>query len=501
MRNGDSLIDARRPFGITTSRLAVLVVLFAFGAILESVRLSALANPAIWGHLKVGGWILDNREWPHTGIFSRSANLRWRDFSWGYDVLAAAVYRMLGLRAVPGLLMAFRVVLAVTAFLVAGGRRGNFWIAVVLSALAQIPLFSIGPVAENASVILFGLELLLLLESRRSGNFGPLCPLPVLFFVWANLDIGFVYGMGLFALFVVVLVVEQMGRTSNWGWLGRHAEQIPLARAALVGAGCALASMVNPYGHQGYATFWSIQTAAVNRELPDFAAMKFHQPQDYLVLLLAMAAFLSLGLRRSRDLFLLSLLIVSGALSFHTQRENWLIICSAVAVIGAMGLRRQGEAKEERDARWGRPVLAVAGLTLIVVLLAFVLRVPCDRNSLLSKAAAVFPVRACDAIRMQKLAPPLFNSYAWGAFLTWYLPEYPVAIDGRRGLYPEEEETNYFKVMNAEMPYQSFAPMSQARTLLLDRDGPMGEALRSLAGFHVAYEDGISIVLLQDQKE
>jgi len=43
--------------------------------------------------------------------------------------------------------------------------------------------------------------------------------------------------------------------------------------------------------------------------------------------------------------------------------------------------------------------------------------------------------------------------------------------------------------------------MSQARTLLLDRDGPMGEALRSLAGFHVAYEDGISIVLLQDQKE
>ena len=83
----------------------------------------------------------------------------------------------------------------------------------------------------------------------------------------------------------------------------------------------------------------------------------------------------------------------------------------------------------------------------------------------------------------------------------WYLPEYPLAIDGRRGLYPEEEEVDYFKVMNVEIPYQSFSLMKQASTLLLDKIGPMGEALRGLPAFRVAYEDEISIVLWQDRKD
>ena len=119
----------------------------------------------------------------------------------------------------------------------------------------------------------------------------------------------------------------------------------------------------------------------------------------------------------------------------------------------------------------------------------------------MARIAEIFPVRACDQIRDHQLPGPLFNSYAWGSFLTWYLPEYPVAIDGRRGLYPDQEEIDYFKVMIAEIPYQSFPPMQRARTLLLDKQGIMGEALRGLPGFHVAYEDSISIVLLQDKKE
>jgi hypothetical protein len=110
-------------------------------------------------------------------------------------------------------------------------------------------------------------------------------------------------------------------------------------------------------------------------------------------------------------------------------------------------------------------------------------------------------VRAADYIRQHQLPQPLFNSYAWGSFLMWYLPDYPVAIDQRRGLYPEQEELDYFKVMNAEIPYQSYPPMRQARTLLLDKVTPMGDALRDVPGFRVAYEDSISIVLIQEKRE
>ena len=95
----------------------------------------------------------------------------------------------------------------------------------------------------------------------------------------------------------------------------------------------------------------------------------------------------------------------------------------------------------------------------------------------------------------------MFNNYSWGGFLIWYLPEYPVAIDARRGLYTDDEEVGYFKVMRVLAPYQSLAAMNGARTLLLEKPSVVGEALRKMPGFTVVHEDNISMVLLQEKRE
>ena len=501
MRHGDSASAAHRPSGEGVSRTISIVLLFSLGAIFESTRLLSLRDAEIWGHLQVGDWILKNKCWPQFGLFSQATNLPWRDFNWGYDALAAVAYQLLGLRALPALLMGFRVALAGITFLLAGGRRGNVWSAVALSAVAQYALFGIGPDAAFASAVLFGTELLLLLESRRSGNYRLLFALPLLFLLWANLDLGFVYGMGLYALFFAALAVEKTAHITNWNWVERPATEIQLRTAALAGCACLVASAVTPYAYHGYAAFFAYESSAVNRYLPGYTAMSFHQPQDYVLLLLVMAAFFWLGVRRSRDVFLLGVLIGCVALAFHAQRENWLATLAAVAVIGESILQRGKNMVVEGGLHWSMRTLATAGITITLILLAFALRVPRERGVLMEKIAESFPVRACDFIRHQQLAAPLFNSYEWGGFLTWYLPEYPVAIDGQRGLFPEEEELDYFKVMNAEVPYQSYPPMNLARTLLLNKQNVMGEALRGLPGFQVMYEDHISIVLLQKENQ
>lgn len=76
----------------------------------------------------------------------------------------------------------------------------------------------------------------------------------------------------------------------------------------------------------------------------------------------------------------------------------------------------------------------------------------------------------------------------------WYLPEYPVAIDGRRDLYPQEEQLSYFRVMHIEIPYKEFPTMNHARTLLLDKAEVLTDAFREVSGFGVAYEDNVSVV-------
>jgi hypothetical protein len=481
-------------------RAVALVLLLSVAAVLESVNLASLRDPEIWRHLRMGSWILENRNWPHSGLFSQAARSPWRDLSWGYDVLVVAAYRLVGLRAVPGLLMCFRVAFAAIPFLLAGGPR-NFWSAVTLSAIAQVVLAGMGPDTICLSIIFFGIELLLLLEAQKSGNVRALYVLPVLFFLWSNLDIGFIYGITLYVLFLIALAVEQLGGGANWRGLQPPPTRISLGAAVLMGMASVATSFLNPYGYHAYADFLASQTSGVNEYLPGYASMTFHKPQDYALMLLAMAAFLRLGVKRVHDLFQISVLIACTALAFHAQRDNWLVALAAVALIGET-MRQGSELQLESELpRWRNPTLTPVAACIAIVFLAFTLQVPREREVLLAKIAEQYPVRASDYIRQHQLPMPLFNLYAWGSFLTWYLPEYPVAIDSRRGLYPEEEEVGYFKAMKADLPYQAFPPMKLARTLLFDKIGVMGDALKDVAGFRVAYEDDISIVLLQERKE
>lgn len=259
-----------------------------------------------------------------------------------------------------------------------------------------------------------------------------------------------------------------------------------------------MATFVNPYGYHPYSALLASQSSAVNIYLADHAAMRFHQPQDYVLLLLAMTAFVCFGMRRSVDLFQIIVLVGSMALAFHSQRDNWLLVLAATACMGKSMLATR-EPFAQLASRWSLQEIMGLVTSVAVVALAFEMWIPRQPALLWTEVAQRFPVRASNYIRQHSLPVPLFNSYSWGSFLTWYLPEYPVAIDGRRGLYADDEAVNYFRVMKADIPYRGYSPMSLARTLLLNKTEVMAEALRSLPGFQVAYEDEISIVLLQDR--
>jgi hypothetical protein len=474
-----------------------LVVLFTVGAMVESVRLASLQNAAVWGHLRDGMWILQNRTVPRSGIFSRAANLPWRDFSWGYDAIVAATYKITGLRAVPLLAMGFRVIVTAVSFLLADRRRGKFLWAAGLAGLGLYTMAGLGPTSAGVSAILLGIELLLLLEWRKGRDSGVMFVLPVLFLIWANLDIGFVYGMMVFALFVMNRFALQYASTGEIA-----AGERKLARNAVVlFAGCLIVSGITPYGFASYPAFWQMATSTANLSIPGYGAMGFRQTLDYAVLLLGMGAFLAMGLKRSRDIFLVVSLCGSTALLFHSQRENWLLIVTSIAVIGEM-VPNTGHAGESK-AVWAfsqRPSV-IAGFTLVTTGLLFFVLVPRDPKVLIGRVAETLPVKACDFIRTERLPQPLFNAYEWGAFLTWYLPEYPVAIDGRRGLYPEELESGYFKVMKVDLPYQSLPAMRDAQTMLLEKSNVVAGGLKDVPGFRVAYEDELAIVLLHSTRE
>jgi len=516
----------------TAVSVTALVALFSTAAVVEGLRcssLSSLANSDTWWHLSSGLWILQSHALPQSGLFSQSADAHWIATSWLYDLKLAIWYKMIGLASIPVFLMFFKAFVAIVTFLLAGGWRGNFWPALALSAIAQYILGGVQPGPAYCSVVFFGIELLILSESRRGRRGRLLFWLIPIFLVWANVHVQFVYGVVTLILFLAAEVLERATSAKASHPTGE------IASLSLAAGLSVVATFVTPYFYHPYGVFFSSAFSAAKAYLPDFLAPRFRQPQDYALLLLSMAAFLALGLRRSRDPFQIVLLAGSAALSFYSQRDTWLVTLAAVAVIGEAGagtgeaaagigeaapgaessapLGRTslaqrfsaGESRKDDSSPGGttRPSLRNRGLLLAaavsVAILIAVAGIPRSRDVLLAKAGRGYPVAACNYIREHHLAQPLFNAFEWGGFLTWYLPEYPVAIDGRTELYGDDFVIEYSKVMNADAPYKEFPALADVRTILLPKSAIMADALSTVPGFKVAYSDNVATVLTKEE--
>jgi hypothetical protein len=478
-------------------RVLLLVLLFTSAAAYEAFSLSALAGADVWSYLRTGTWILQNHAVPHNGLFSQYPDLPWMAPDWGFDVLLAAAYKLMGLRALPVLLMVFKVALAVILFLLARGSRQNFWIPVLLAAVAQYAVPGLPLQPTLCSILLFAIELALLLHARTTGTSRPLLWLPLLFAIWANLDIHFVYGVLVLGLLLAAVIAEEICRRFGVLWFAEQTPAIPLGRLAVLAAASLFATLLTPYTYHVYGlALKNFGQSALLVYLPELGAVGFRRPQDYALLLLAMLAFLSLGRRHSRDLFQYALMIASALFSFPAQRHSWMVAVASVAVIGDAFPNQRSEETRDAARTWEMEKLVTAGLVVLALWVAVIARIPSSRDALLAKVGRTSPVAACDYIRENHLPGPLFNAYEWGSFLTWYLPEYAVAIDARNDLYGDEINLRYFKLTHAEIPLSADFTFVYARIVLLQSNAPMAVALGATPKFKVVYRDSLAMVLV-----
>src|SRR5271157_3762330 len=160
----------------------------------------------VWWHLKVGDWIVQHLAVPHTGILSRTAaNRPWAAYSWGYELMLSRAYAWFGLVGVGIFGTLLTVAVAYAVYWMVRRISGRFWVASVLATVScSAFLFSLMPRPVFISMILFAVTLTLLLESHRTGRMQLLYWLPLVFLVWANCHIQFIYGFFVLALFAGV---------------------------------------------------------------------------------------------------------------------------------------------------------------------------------------------------------------------------------------------------------------------------------------------------------
>lgn len=477
------------------------VQLFALTAFLAGIGVYSLrvkycvTDFDTWWHLKVGDWIIQNSAIPHTGILSRTAAERpWVAYSWGYEVLLSLAYSWFGLVGIGILGTALTIGVAFSIYWMLRRLSGRFWPACILTGITCAAfLFNGAPRPVFFSYILYCVTLALLFESQRTARVQLLYWLPFLFLLWANLHIQFIYGLFTVALFVGVHFTQQLLSKLDFHPDYLSPSSLPGRPLIAIFAVCVLATFLGPNFYHPYLVVLAYTKAKFTYNvIIELQPMSFHLFSNFIELFLAAAGFYAVGWQRKIDPFKLALLAVACVVSFRTMRDAWFICFSAVACIVDFPAPETGP---HRTDSW-RELAVVAA---VVILLLFVSAPLTDfSNRGLDRAiSANYPVDAINFLRRNSFSGPLYNNLNWGGFLMWYLPEYPVAVDGRNDLYGDALDRLFYNSQSAFPSYKTDPYLDEAGLVVLDSHLPLAKILTIDPRFRLVYHDDIATVYLR----
>ena len=486
---------------IALSRLRLLRVL-ALTALIVGVgiecfltKLSVL-DPDMWWHLSVGDWIVLNRSFPHNGIFSHTAATRpWMAYSWGYEVLLSRAYDWFSFVGMGMFGTLLTIAVALSIFLMLYRISGRFWAAWGLSLVVYAAfLFNIAPRPVFFSVILFSIMLTLLFDAQRNGRVQSLYWLPLVFLVWANIHIQFIYGLAVLGLFACVNLLQQMAMRSRILPDFLPSPTLPAVPPFAVLAACVLASCVGPYSYHLYHEAFVIsQSKIMYKIIRELQALSFEYFNQYLELLLAVGAYFAVGWKKKIDPFKFALLIFATVFAFRTWRDAWFICVVAAAVIADFPA-----SEEERDRQLRASDWTIVAAASIVLLLASVRSTDFTTRGLDRAISGEYPVDAVNFLRRNPVGGPLYNSFDWGGFLIFYMPQYPVSIDGRTDLYGDAMDEQYYSTQEADPSYMNDPVLNEAGVVLLKKKLPIATHLLIDRRFRLIYRDDLAVVFARN---
>ena len=435
-------------------------------------------------HLRTGADILHSHTVPLTDPYSRAGTEHGAldvAYSWLFEVAIVSLYNALGW-------VGIKLYIALLAGLIALFLMGELyaarpipWATIVL-ALALIglsPVLSPRPWLFSALFTL--IELKILFDFHRSPHPPILLALLPLYVLWANLHIQFVLGLVFIGVFALNGLIERRFRT--------------VGLFALTGLVCAAVTLINPYGPRVWSTVleYASQSKALT-QIQDASPPHFKNLPEIATLLVFLAAAWT-TFRARKDRVLLSLCLLAGLYFFlHSRRDIWVSILASCMVIAKAD--RPGRADVLKLPTYAWAIVPVSCLFFFAAGFGKSLNNYADQKQLQNR----FPFAATAFVRahLDRPAPnlhgPLYNSFDWGGFLIWALPELPVSIDGRINVHGESRTLRHWATWDAASDWRNDPDLASANLILLERRAPLAARVGKDPAFATVYEDSNAVV-------
>lgn len=450
-----------------------------------------------WWHLRAGAVTWEQRS-PVTidqFSFTREGS-RWINHSWLSELLMFLMFRWGDFR---GLTFMVAGLAAVTIGLVYLQIEGSPLTRAFL-LVAGIPTIALvwSPRPQMFSLLCFGiLAYLLYLYKWQRKNL--LWISPLLFIVWSNLHGGYPLGLLLMIAFIVGEILNHLFYQSG----DKNFTRNELAQIIFWLGLSALAVIINP----NWTLMWSIPFRTVSiRVLQDhieeWKSPDLHeiQQQTFLWLLLATFGVIGLSKRRLDGSDLLSLVIFAylgmlarrniapfgmiaiPVLSRHLPHLSFNFRDSVLSILKNPEVNRRISKKTS---------LLINGILIFSIIVGASYKIDYVSSSDLfnQHERQEFPYDAVQWIKANKPKGNLFNSYNWGGYLIWNLPEYPVFIDGRTDLFGDDLLEDYLNLMRGDDGWEQLLDFYDINLILIENGSTLGKVLRKSVPWRLEYKD------------
>lgn len=479
---------------LTIERAAVIILF----ALLFALATLIPVDTDTWWHIRSGQHTL-TQGMIYTDPFSfTKMGQPWINHSWGAQIILYGVWQVAGNF---GLAIYVSVLATAGMYMVFRMSSGNVYLrafALVIGAATAAVFWS--PRPQMLSFLLSTVILYLLYLNKRR-KIDRLWLIPVIMGIWGNLHAGFSIG---FIFLGGSIAGEILGHIFNpkgeyvvpWAGVRKLAIVTLVSIAALV---------INPYGLQMLAVpFQTLSIGALQNFIQEWNSPNFHERQTWPFVMLLLGLLGALGASKKR-LDWTDFVLASGTAFMGLLAGRNIAVFAVVATpiltehLDAVLTERGWVLQPVRRVtpRMARTNSILVGVILLAALLKVLLVL--DTKTVQKAQEDLLPVKVTAHLASERPPGPMFNSYNWGGYLMYFLPDYPVFVDGRTDLYGDTFLTNdYLKTATGGPAWRETLDKYGVNLVVVEAQSGLASNLRDEPGWKLDYEDEMAVVFVRE---
>jgi len=483
------------------SLLSSLTIERAAGIIIFALLFALAARIPVdtdtWWHIRSGEWTLSHgmiTADPFSFTFNGQA---WINHSWGAQIILYAVWQIGGAFGLAIYMAGLATAGMVFVYRMCEGNTYLRAFALILGAATAAVFWS--PRPQMISFFLSAVLLYLLFLYKRK-KIDRLWLIPILMGIWGNLhagfSIGFIFMGGMIAGEILGNIFNPKGETVI-GWRG-------VRKLILIALLSAAALVINPYGLQMLSVpFQTVSIGALRAYIQEWNSPNFQGRETWAFVGLLIGVLGAAGASKRR-LDWTDFVLVAGT-AFMSLLAGRNIAVFAVVATPVLTYHLDSILSERgwtlRPMARASPMIARLNVLLVTLVLigalAKVLLV-LDTKTVDKAFRDYLPVNAVEYLRENPPEGNMFNSYNWGGYLMWALPDEPVFVDGRTDLYGDAFLQRWLRTATGGDDWREMITEYDIGFTVIETGSGLANNLADEPGWRLAYSDSMASIYVRE---